>query len=103
MPRYGYDRLSAQDNSFLLWETPYVHMHVSSTLVFESGPFATADGGVDIERFKRATEATLHRVPRYRQKLHWIPGFQHAVWVDDPRFNLDFATPRCRSRAAPSS
>ena len=90
MPRYGYDRLSAQDNSFLLWETPYVHMHVSSTLVFESGPFATADGGVDIQRFKRATEATLHRVPRYRQKLHWIPGFQHAVWVDDPRFNLDF-------------
>jgi WS/DGAT/MGAT family acyltransferase len=90
MPSYGYDRLSAQDNSFLLWETPYVHMHVASTLVFETGPFRSADGGVDIERYKRATEATLHRVPRYRQKLHWIPGFQHAVWVDDPRFSLDF-------------
>jgi WS/DGAT/MGAT family acyltransferase len=90
MPSYGYDRLSAQDNSFLLWETPYVHMHVSSTLIFESGPFRTADGGIDLERYKRATEAILHRVPRYRQKLHWIPGFQHAVWVDDPRFNLDF-------------
>ena len=62
----------------------------SSTLIFETGPFRTADGGIDIERFKRATEAILHRVPRYRQKLHWIPGFQHAVWVDDPRFNLDF-------------
>ncbi len=90
MASYAYDRLSAQDNSFLLWETPYLHMHVSSTLVFETGPFRTAEGGVDIERYKRATEATLHRVPRYRQKLHWIPGFQHAVWVDDPRFNLDF-------------
>jgi WS/DGAT/MGAT family acyltransferase len=90
MPSYGYDRLSAQDNSFLLWETPYVHMHVASTLIFESGPFASADGGIDIERFKRATEAILHRVPRYRQKLHWIPAFQHAVWVDDPRFSLDF-------------
>ena len=22
--------------------------------------------------------------------MHWIPGFQHAVWVDDPRFSLDF-------------
>jgi len=90
MPRYGYDRLSAQDNSFLLFETPYVHMHVASTLIFETGPFRTAEGGVDVERFRRATEAILHRVPRYRQKLHWIPGFQHAVWVDDPRFNLDF-------------
>ena len=90
MPSYAYDRLSAQDNSFLLWETPYVHMHVASTMVFETGPFRTADGGIDIERFKRATEAILHRVPRYRQRLHWIPGFQHAVWVDDPRFNLDF-------------
>jgi diacylglycerol O-acyltransferase / wax synthase len=90
MPRYGYDRLSAQDNSFLLFETPYVHMHVASTMIFEVGPFRTADGGIDVERFRRATEAILHRVPRYRQKLHWIPGFQHAVWVDDPRFNLDF-------------
>ena len=90
MPSYAYDRLSAQDNSFLLWETPYVHMHVASTLIFETGPFRTAEGGIDIERYKRATEAILHRVPRYRQKLHWIPGFQHAVWVDDPRFNLDF-------------
>jgi len=90
MPSYSYDRLSAQDNSFLLFETPYVHMHVSSTLIFETGPFRTPEGGIDIDRFKRATEAVLHRIPRYRQKLHWIPGFQHAVWVDDPRFNLDF-------------
>ena len=90
MPRYGYDRLSAQDNSFLIWETPYVHMHVASTMILEVGPLRTADGGIDVERFKRATEAVLHRIPRYRQKLHWIPGFQHAVWVDDPRFNLDF-------------
>jgi WS/DGAT/MGAT family acyltransferase len=89
MPRYSYERL-AQDNSFLLFETPYVHMHVASTLIFETGPFRTAEGGIDIERFKRATEAVLHRIPRYRQKLHWIPGFQHAVWVDDPRFSLDF-------------
>jgi WS/DGAT/MGAT family acyltransferase len=90
MPRYGYDRLSAQDNSFLIWETPYVHMHVASTLILETGPFRTAEGGIDVDRFKRATEAVLHRIPRYRQKLHWIPGFQHAAWVDDPRFNLDF-------------
>ncbi|MEN8161474.1 MAG: wax ester/triacylglycerol synthase family O-acyltransferase [Myxococcota bacterium] len=90
MASYSYDRLSAQDNSFLLWETPYLHMHVASTLILETGPFRTHEGGVDVERYKRATEAILHRVPRYRQKLHWIPGFQHAVWVDDPRFSLGF-------------
>jgi diacylglycerol O-acyltransferase / wax synthase len=90
MPRYGYDRLSAQDNSFLIIETANVTMHVSSTLIFETGPFRTPEGGIDVERFKRATEAVLDRIPRYRQKLHWIPGFEHAVWVDDPRFNIDF-------------
>ena len=45
--------------------------------------------------FKPKTSATftasvLHRIPRYRQKLAWIPGENHAVWVDDPHFNLDY-------------
>ena len=46
MPAYSFDRLSTQDNSFLLWETSYVHMHVSSTLVFDAGPLRTPEGGV---------------------------------------------------------
>ncbi len=90
MPSYSYERLSAQDNSFLLWETPYVHMHVSSTLIFDAGPLKTMDGGIDFAAIRRGTEAFLHRVPRYRQKLFQIPGAQHAVWVDDARFDLDF-------------
>ena len=90
MPRYSYDRLSPQDNSFLLWETPYVHMHVSSTLVLDAGPLRTADGGIDFAAIRRGTESFLHRVPRYRQKLFQIPFAQHAVWVDDARFDLDF-------------
>jgi WS/DGAT/MGAT family acyltransferase len=90
MPTYSYDRLSPQDNSFLLWETPYVQMHVSSTLVLEAGPLRTADGGIDFAAIRRGTEAFLHRVPRYRQKLFQIPLAQHAVWVDDARFDLDY-------------
>ena len=90
MPSYSYDRLSAQDNSFLLWETPYVHMHVSSTLIFDAGPLRTPDGGVDFPAIRRGTEAFLHRVPRYRQKLFQIPLAQHAAWVDDARFDLDY-------------
>ena len=32
----------------------------------------------------------LHRIPRYRQKLQWIPIVGHPVWVDDAEFNLDY-------------
>ena len=88
--RYNYDRLTAQDNSFLLFETHHLPMHVSSAMVFDAGPLRTHEGGVDVEAIRRATEGVLHRIPRYRQKLHWIPFDRHAVWVDDPRFQLDF-------------
>jgi WS/DGAT/MGAT family acyltransferase len=88
--RHHYDRLSAQDNTFLLVETPESQMHVSSTLVYEAGPLRTDDGGVDIARIRRATEGYLHRIPRYRQKLLFIPLENHAVWVDDAHFSLDY-------------
>jgi WS/DGAT/MGAT family acyltransferase len=90
MPRYSYERLSAQDNSFLLFETRNVHMHVASTLVFESGPLRTRDGGVDIQAVKRSFEAVLHKVPRYRQRLDFVPIEGRAVWVDDQHFSLDY-------------
>ena len=87
MARYRYERLSAQDNSFLMVESPRTHMHVASTLIYQAGPLRTSDGGIDFERIKRATEAYLHRIPRYRQKLHVIPLEGGAVWVDDRHFS----------------
>ena len=90
MPKYAYDRLSAQDNSFLLLERGNVRMHVASTLVCDAGPLRHADGGIDVELFKRATQSFLHLVPRYRQRLHAIPFFDHSVWVDDPHFDIDY-------------
>src|SRR5262249_54272350 len=48
------------------------------------------DGGVDIERVRALTEASLHRFPRYRQRLEATPGFGQPVWVDDRRFNLAY-------------
>jgi WS/DGAT/MGAT family acyltransferase len=88
--RYNYDRLSGQDNSFLVWETPNLHMHVASTLILERGPLATADGGVAFDKIKQFTESVLHRIPRYRQKLKWVPIEGQPVWVDDPHFNIDY-------------
>ena len=90
MSHYKYDRLSAQDASFLVFETPNAPMHVAGTQIFEAGALRTADGGIDIERIREATRAVLHLVPRYCQKLAWIPYFKHPVWVDDRDFNLDY-------------
>ena len=90
MAQWHYDRLSSQDNSFLLWERGNVRMHVASVNIFDIGPLKAAAGGIDIDLVKRATESFLHRVPRYRQRLHSIPVFNHAVWVDDPHFDLDY-------------
>jgi diacylglycerol O-acyltransferase len=90
MSHYKYDRLSAQDASFLVFETPNAPMHVAGTQIFDAGPLRRADGGIDIERIRDATRAILHLVPRYCQKLAWIPYFNHPVWVDDRDFNLDY-------------
>ena len=88
--RYTYERLSAQDNSFLLLERDNIYMHVAATAIYKAGPMRTAAGGVDIEAFRKATEAVLHLIPRYRQKLKWIPYANHPVWIDDEHFNLDY-------------
>jgi WS/DGAT/MGAT family acyltransferase len=90
MPKYAYDRLSAQDNNFVLWERGNVRMHIASVLVCDAGPLRKREGGIDVELFKCATESFLHLVPRYRQRLHEIPFFGHSVWVDDPHFDLDY-------------
>jgi len=87
---YNYERLSAQDNDFLLWETPALPMHGSGLQIFEAGPLATREGGVDFDAVQRLFASVLHCVPRYRQKLVWVPGEARAVWVDDPHFRIDY-------------
>ena len=90
MAHFKYDRLSAQDASFLVFETDNVHMHIAGTQVYEAGPLGTGDGGIDFAAAKRAIEEVLHLIPRYRQKLAWIPLAGMPVWVDDRDFNLDY-------------
>lgn len=90
MANYTFERLSAQDTSFLLFETSSTPMHVAATMIYEVGPLRTPEGGVDIDAFRRATASILHLIPRYRQKLQWIPLEKRPVWVDDRDFNLDY-------------
>ncbi len=86
----NYDRLTALDNSFLLFEKPNSYTHVASTQIFEAGTLRLEDGGIDFDAIKKAHAAVLHRIPRYRQVLQWVPFTEQPVWVDDPHFDLDF-------------
>ncbi|MDE0885159.1 MAG: wax ester/triacylglycerol synthase family O-acyltransferase [Myxococcota bacterium] len=90
MSNYKFERLSAQDNSFLLAETPHAPLHVIAVGIYDAGDLATGAGGVDFRMIKRVLEARLHKIPRYRQKLMWVPFENRAVWVDDAHFNIDY-------------
>jgi WS/DGAT/MGAT family acyltransferase len=59
-------------------------MHVAACAVFEGEPPA-------YEELLEAVSSRLHLVPRYRQRLAFVPLKQgRPVWVDDPHFRLGF-------------
>lgn len=90
MAYFHYDRLTALDATFLELEDPNVHMHVGSVGIFDARPLKRGDGGIDIDRIRALSESALRRHPRFRQKLAYIPFFDHPVWIDDQRFNLNY-------------
>ena len=90
MPDTFYERLSALDATFLAVESEAAPMHVGAALIFDAKPLMLEHGGLDIQRLSRYTEAALDSIPRYRQRVEWIPAFFHPVWVDDDRFNMHF-------------
>ena len=78
------DRLTGLDSSFLHLERDSAHMHVAGCSVFV-GTAPTYDELVE------AIESRLHLVPRYRQRLAFVPLDQgRPVWVDDPHFNVRY-------------
>jgi len=90
VPSYRYERLPVQDGSFLAFEDPNSHMTIGATLVFEAGPLATPEGGLDIQRLRAYIASRLHQIPRYRQRLDWVPVEGHPVWVDDEHFEIGY-------------
>jgi diacylglycerol O-acyltransferase len=78
------DRLTGLDTSFLHLERDAAHMHVAGCMVFQ-GEAPPYDELVD------QIVSRLHLVPRYRQRLAFVPmGQGRPVWVDDPHFNVGF-------------
>jgi diacylglycerol O-acyltransferase / wax synthase len=80
------DRLSSLDVSFLYLEGRTTPMHVGALAIFEPPP---AD--FDYDHLVALLERRISLVPRYRQKVRWIPGhLANPVWVDDPDFDLTY-------------
>ena len=90
MSESQYERLSSLDASFLALETRSTHMHVASISIFDGEGLTDEDGAVDIERIRPFIESRLQYVPRYRQRLAWVPLERHPVWVDDEQFDIEF-------------
>lgn len=85
-----YERFEGLDHSFLVLEGPSTHMHVAAALLFDASPLTGHGGGLDIDRIRAHVASRLHLLPRYRQRVAWIPLENHPVWVDDDHFNLDY-------------
>ncbi|HEX3041445.1 MAG TPA: wax ester/triacylglycerol synthase domain-containing protein, partial [Solirubrobacterales bacterium] len=78
------ERLTGLDTSFLHLERSGAHMHVASTSIFKGEAPTHAE-------FRDHIASRLHLVPRFRQKLRFVPLDQgRPVWIDDPHLNLDY-------------
>src|SRR5215217_1647493 len=87
------DRLTGLDSSFLHLEDGSSHMHVAGVMLFEGPP-------PPYDELLEAIERRLGLVPRYRQRLAFVPlGQGRPKWVDDPHLNLRY---HVRSTALPS-
>ncbi len=78
------DRLTGLDSSFLHLERDSAHMHVAGCAIFEGEPPTHRE-------LADAIGSRLHLVPRYRQRLAFVPFDQgRPVWVDDPHFAVAY-------------
>src|ERR1700720_280173 len=93
-----YEPLAGLDAWFLYAERHEAPLHIGATYIFEGT--SRVAGGRGALGLARTIEERLHLVPRYRQKVMWLPGnLGNPVWVDDPDFDLSY---HVRRAALPS-
>ncbi len=86
------ERMSPLDASFLCIENDMTPMHIGGVAIFD-GPPPTHDELVS------RIEAKLPTVPRYRQKVRFLPlNLGLPCWVDDSHFNIEY---HVRQRGCP--
>ncbi|HEY6911409.1 MAG TPA: wax ester/triacylglycerol synthase family O-acyltransferase [Myxococcales bacterium] len=79
-----YERLSTLDSLFLELEDRSAHMHVGAVALFEGPPPPYRD-------LLALVEARLAHVPRYRQRVLFVPLKQgRPVWIDESQFDLEY-------------
>ena len=82
------ERLTAEDQ-LMLWPDRLWPQEIGALAVLDGSRLLNPDGRFRIEAVRHATEARLHLVPRFRQRLS-IPrrALGPPLWVDAPAFDL---------------
>jgi diacylglycerol O-acyltransferase / wax synthase len=76
--------MSPIDSSFLHVENDVTPMHIGGVSIFEGPP-------PPFEDLRAMVAGKLDLVPRYRQKVRFVPlAVGSPVWIDDPHFSLDY-------------
>ena len=76
--------MSPIDSSFLHIENDTTPMHIGGVSIFEGPP-------PPFEDLRAMVAGKLDLVPRYRQKVHFVPlAVGSPTWIDDPHFSLDY-------------
>jgi WS/DGAT/MGAT family acyltransferase len=74
-------RLTASDAAFLYLERPNSPLHIGSLAIYE--------GQVPFEDFQAQIHARMPLIPRYRQRVSFVPlSLAHPTWEDDPHFDV---------------
>jgi diacylglycerol O-acyltransferase / wax synthase len=85
------ERLRARDLAFLEDETPTTPRHNATVEVFDPAGVGGDGGDFDYDRFVALILDRISFVPRYRQRVQWVPGgLANPVWVDDDHFDIGY-------------
>ena len=84
-----FEPLTPLDAWFLYLERPEAPLHIGGVYIFEGTP--EVEGAPGALGITKTLESRLHLVPRYRQKVRFLPfNLGHPVWVDDADFDLSY-------------
>lgn len=84
----GAQKLTPLDASFLHLETRHTHMHIGGVAVFDASPLGSGEALHDA--IVHAVEPRLDLMPRYRQKVAFLPlSLDTPVWIDDLDFDIN--------------
>ena len=87
LAKKAYERLSAQDSSFVMFDAGRGQLAVGAIAIFAPGS-SSDDSGIGIKPFRDHVASRLHLLPHYRQRLEASPIQSHPIWIDDDHFDL---------------